>query len=106
MIGAVILKINPNAVFTVRGNNIDTCSIEWLEGTTPISKEDILAKQTELQTIYDNNEYARKRKAEYPSLNEFAEAYCEKEFGGNATKMNAYKIKYNKVRSDNPKESS
>jgi len=43
-IGNAILKINPNAVFTVKGNDIDTCEIEWLENTTPISKEDIKAQ--------------------------------------------------------------
>ena len=41
MIIEAILKINPNAVVTVRGDDIDTCEIEWLEGTTPIPKEDI-----------------------------------------------------------------
>tara|TARA_Y100000004_G_scaffold178167_1_gene220471 strand:+ start:185 stop:439 length:255 start_codon:yes stop_codon:yes gene_type:complete len=39
-----ILKINPNAVVSVSGNDIDTCEIDWLEGTTPISKEDIKAQ--------------------------------------------------------------
>ena len=43
MIDDAILKINPNADFVVRGGDIDTCEIEWLEGTTPISKEDIKA---------------------------------------------------------------
>ena len=53
-----------------------------------------------------NVTYAQKRRIEYPSLKEFAEAYCEKEIGGDDTKWNEYKIKYNKVRTDNPKESS
>ena len=44
MIIETILKINPNAVVNVIGNNIDDCTIEWLEGTTPISKEDIKAQ--------------------------------------------------------------
>ena len=39
-----ILKINPNAKVTISGNDIDSCEIEWLEGTTPISKEDIKAQ--------------------------------------------------------------
>jgi hypothetical protein len=39
-----ILKINPNAVVSVSGNELDTCTIEWLEGTTPISKADIEAQ--------------------------------------------------------------
>ena len=41
MIIKSILKINPNAIVSVKGDDIDTCEIEWLEGTTPISKEDI-----------------------------------------------------------------
>ena len=43
MIIDAILKINPNAVVTVRGTDIDTCELEWHEGTTPISKADIEA---------------------------------------------------------------
>jgi hypothetical protein len=38
-----ILKINPKAEVVVRGNDINTCEIEWLNGTTPISKSEIEA---------------------------------------------------------------
>ena len=44
MIIEAIKKINSNAVFTVRGDNINTCEIEWHNGTTPISKSDIEAQ--------------------------------------------------------------
>ena len=71
MIIEAILKINPNAEGTVRGDDINTCEIEWLDGTTPIAKEDIQAKQTELQTEYDALEYARKRKVEYPDIYDY-----------------------------------
>ena len=50
MIIDAILKINPNAKVTVVGSDIDTCEIQWLEGTTPISKADIEAKMAELPT--------------------------------------------------------
>ena len=50
MIIEAIRKINPNAVVTVRGSDINTCEIEWLEGTTPNSKADIEAKMAELPT--------------------------------------------------------
>tara|TARA_R110002012_G_scaffold187751_1_gene354757 strand:+ start:421 stop:594 length:174 start_codon:yes stop_codon:yes gene_type:complete len=37
-----ILNINSDAKVTVRGDdNLDTCEIEWLDETTPISLEDI-----------------------------------------------------------------
>ena len=45
-----ILKINPNAKVVVRGIDIDTCEIEWTDGTTPISKTDIKNKMAEMPT--------------------------------------------------------
>ena len=39
-----ILKINSNAKVAVRGTDINTCEIEWLDDTTPISKSDIEAQ--------------------------------------------------------------
>ena len=56
-----------------------------------------------LQTEYDSLAYARKREKDYPSPQDFMEAYAEKEIGGDSTKWDAYIINYNKVRSDNPK---
>ena len=44
IIAKAILKINPKAEVVVRGSDINTCEIEWLEGTTPISREDIKAQ--------------------------------------------------------------
>ncbi len=41
MIIEAIKKINPNAEVSVSGNDIN--NIEWHNGTTPISKEDIEA---------------------------------------------------------------
>jgi len=38
-----IRKINPNAKVIIRGSDIDTCEIEWIEGTE-ISKSDIKSK--------------------------------------------------------------
>jgi len=61
-----IRAINSKAVVAVEENNVD--KITWLESTTPISKADILAKQKQLVTAYDNNKYQRDRKEEYPSM--------------------------------------
>jgi len=44
-----IRKINPNAEFSVNDNDIN--QIEWLNGTTPISKADIESKIAELPTL-------------------------------------------------------
>ena len=66
MIIEAILKINPNAKVVVRGNDINTCEIEWHNGTTPISVSDIQAKMVEVQAEYDANQYQRDRV--YPSI--------------------------------------
>jgi hypothetical protein len=47
-IGTAILAINPNAEFRYTEDNINT--IEWLNGTTPISVSDIQTKIAELPT--------------------------------------------------------
>jgi len=61
MIVEAILKINANAKFVIRGSDLDTCEIQWMEGTSEISKDTIKAKIAE-------TEYQRKRLAEYPSI--------------------------------------
>jgi len=43
MIIEAIKKINPNAQVVIRGTDINTCEIEWHNGTTPISKSEIEA---------------------------------------------------------------
>ena len=99
-----ILAINSSAEAVVSGTDIDNATIQWLNGTSEISKADIKTKMNSMQTTYDNNAYARKRAIEYPSVQDFMEAYTEKEIGGDSTKWDAYKTAYNKVRTDNPKE--
>ena len=56
-----ILAINSNAKVVVRESDIDSCEIEWLDGTTEISKADIKAKMQSM-------EYIPKRASEYPSI--------------------------------------
>jgi hypothetical protein len=67
MIITAILKINPNAVVTVRGEDINTCKIEWLNGTTPIPKKEIEKKLKVVQAEYDAEQWKRNRQSEYPS---------------------------------------
>jgi len=61
MIGKAIKKINPDAVFTIRGEEI-----EWLNGTTPISKSEIEAMIPIVQQEQENKiatELANKQSA-------------------------------------------
>jgi hypothetical protein len=64
MIEKAILKINPNAQFSVNADDIN--QITWLNGTTPIPKADIEAKMVEVQADYDAKQYQRDRV--YPSI--------------------------------------
>ena len=68
MIIEAILKINPNAVVTVSGNDINTCEIEWLDGTTPISKADIESKMNEMANEPEQSNYAQQRRNAYPEI--------------------------------------
>ena len=98
MIIEAILKINPNAVVSVRGDNINTCEIEWHNGTTPIPKADIEAKMVEVQAEYDANQYQRDRI--YPSIGEQLDMQYWDSVNGTTT----WKDAVAKVKSDNPKD--
>ena len=56
MILKAILKINPNAQVNVNGDDINTCTFEWHNGTTPISKADIEAMIPTVETEIANAE--------------------------------------------------
>ena len=96
-----IRAINPDAKVSINAEDLD--QITWHDGTAVISKADIQAKQAELKTAYDAQAYARKRKSEYPNVDDFMEAYTEKEILADTAKWDEYVVKYNKVRTDNPK---
>ena len=64
-----IKAINTDADFAIESEDVN--NIIWLNNTTPISKADIETKQTELQTAYDSQLYARTRKAKYDLLNQY-----------------------------------
>ena len=74
------------------------------DGNVVVLNESLITEEmTKIQAEYDALAYARSRKQAYPNVDEFMEAYTEKEIGGNSTKWDAYVINYNKVRSENPK---
>jgi len=95
-IADAILKINPSAQVVVRGHDLNTCEIEWLEGTPEISKADIQTKLDELQVEYDALDYARKRKEEYPSIEECVHAILDDTLTELQTKRADIKLKYPK----------
>ena len=84
-----ILAINSKAEVVVRGSDIDSCEIEWLESTAEISKADIKTKMTSM-------EYIPKRQAEYPSIANQLDDLYHNGIDGWKTTIKAIKDKYPK----------
>ena len=72
------------------------------EDETPPTKEAVLAEVARLEKHLVNTEYQRSRKPEYPSLEEFVDAYYQ-EKKGNSTPMNEYIAKIDSVKAKYPK---
>ena len=97
-----ILSINPNAEASVSGNNIDT--VQWHNGTTPISKSDIEAKMAELKTAYDNNKYQRDRAISYKELKEQLDLLYHDMTADKGDKTGEWYKHIKAVKDANPKE--
>ena len=68
------MRLNSSAEVVVTGTDINTCTIDWYNDTPEITKENIKTEMNELQSEYDAQDYARKRKAEYPTIEELVVA--------------------------------
>jgi hypothetical protein len=93
-----IKAINPNAEVSVNAEDIN--QITWLNGTTPIPANEILAKQQELIAEYNSKQYQRDRAKAYPSIQEQLDLqYWDKINGTDNWEqaINAVKLKYPKV---------
>ena len=95
-IAKAIKAINPSAEF--KYSNEDLSTLEWLNGTTPISQADIETKQAELQADFDALEWKRNRQKEYPDVIECIHALLD---GGDTltdlqAQRTAVKNKYSK----------
>lgn len=84
-----ILEINPKAEVGIDGNDIDTCKIQWLNGTKEILKADIKAKMTAMA-------YIGKREAEYPTIANQLDDLYHNGIDGWKTTIKAIKDKYPK----------
>ncbi len=67
-VAEAIQSLVPNAVWT----NTADGAIDWMDDSkTQPTDSAIEAEMTRLQSVYDSQEYARKRKAKYDALNQF-----------------------------------
>ena len=95
-IATAILAIKSDAKVKIDEENIN--QITWYDDNpTNITKEQILAKQTELQADYDAKQYQRDRV--YPSIGEQLDMQYWDSVNGTTT----WKDAVAKVKSDNPK---
>ena len=91
---SAILAINPDAKVSVNAEDYD--QITWHDGTAVISKADIVAKQAELKADYEAKEYQRKRKAEYPSIEDQLDDLYHNGISGWSETIKSTKDKYPK----------
>ena len=91
---SAILAINPDAQVSVNAEDYD--QITWHGDTPVISKADIVAKQAELKADYDSKEYQRKRKAEYPSIEDQLDDIYHNGISGWSATIKKTKDKYPK----------
>mgnify|MGYP003145260646 FL=1 len=89
-----ILAINPKAEASVTADDVK--QIKWHNDTTPIAETDILAKQKELETAYDNNKYQRDRAEAYPSIADQLDDLYHNGIDGWKATIKAVKDKYPK----------
>ncbi len=92
---SAILAINPDAQVSVNAEDYD--QITWHGNTPVISKADIQAKQAELKADYDSKEYQRKRKAEYPSIEDQLDDIYHNGISGWSATIKKTKDKYPKA---------
>jgi hypothetical protein len=93
-----IKAINPNAQVSVNAEDIN--QITWLNGTTPIPVNEILAKQQELITEYNSKKYQRDRANEYPDFKEYLDGIVK----GDQSQIDKYIADCLAVKAKYPKE--
>ena len=92
-----VASLNPQAQVKMVGSDLASCTIEILNDAPEISKADIQAEMDRLQAEYDAQDYARKRKEEYPSIEELVVAlYDTDDKSAIEAKRAEIKLKYSK----------
>ena len=88
------------AIINISGDkwaSISNGEVVWKEGVTNLpSNSEIQAEMDKLQAEYDAQEYARKREAEYPSIQECVHAILDDDLDALQKKRTEIKKKYPK----------
>ena len=100
-IAKAILALDPTAQVSINAEDLN--QITWHDGNpNGITAEQITAKQAELQDAYDND-YARKRLEEYPSVDELVVALWEGVVEERMATVTKLEIKRQAVKAKHPK---
>ena len=100
--GEVIKAINPDAEFVIYGKDVYE-DINWLNGTTPISKADMEAKQAELE-VSTAHIFPRANDFQYklPIAEQLDKLFHDID-NGTLDKNGEFYTAIKKVKDDNPK---
>ena len=95
--GLMQLGFVPEKDFVLQDDGNGTYISKWLSSSDRPTTADIEAAHTEWQAEYDAQEYARKRKEEYPSIEECVHAILDDGLVSLQEKRAVIKSKYPKV---------
>jgi len=86
------------AIFNLVGGNLSMhgSKVAYNDNQTPPTDAEIDAEVVRLEKEYSNNEYARKREVEYPSIQECVHAILDDDLVALQEKRQAVKTKYPK----------
>ena len=99
-ISSAVLSLRPNSQFLIRGDCYE--GIEWLEkpvwegGQKKPTKEEVEAEIEKLKEEYDNLEYQRLRKKEYPTIENQLDLLYHQGYDGWKSTIDEVKNKYPK----------
>ena len=97
-----VLALKADAQVSVDANDVN--KITWIDNNpTNITNKQILAKQVELQTVYDDLDYQRKRATEYAQLKEQLDLLYKDMAADKGDKTGEWFKAVKKVKDDNPK---
>jgi len=86
-----IRSLDPHSEFSIREG-----VITWI--TTPIDEAKIATEMARLKTVWDSQDYVRKRKAEYDQLNQYEMMFDDKRDG-----TTTWVDKINEIKNRHPK---
>ena len=96
--GLIQLGFTPEVDFSLQNDGGDTYIKSWMSGDAQPTVSAIEAAEIEWQAVYDSQDYARNRKAEYDQLNQF-----EMQFDDDRDSTTTWVDKINEIKGRHPK---